>query len=396
MPPEVKPSVPTALSPAALFFDHNATTPLAPEVLEEMMPFLTEEFGNASTVYPLGVNARYGVEKARRRVAKAIGAQPEEIVFTGGGSESDNLAIKGVALAQRGQGRHIVSCPTEHEAVLEPLRWLESRFGFEVTWLPPGRSGRIDPDDLARALRPDTALVTLMFANNETGVLHPVAEIGRITRERGVLFHTDAIQAVGKEPIDVHALGIDLLSLSAHKVYGPKGVGALFVRSGVAIEPLVHGGHHERGLRAGTENVAGIVGLGKALEIAAARREAEMARERALKARLAERLLAALDGVEINGDQEHCLAGTLNVGIAGISGPRLVGLAAAENLCIAAGSACRTGETASSHVLTAMGLPAPAVEGAVRLSLGRGTTEAAVDHLAERLAALVRQLRGEG
>jgi cysteine desulfurase len=380
-------------TPRELFFDYNATTPIAPEALEEMMPFLTEEFGNASTIYPFGVQARYGIEKARERVAKALGAQSEEIVFTGGGSESNNLAIKGAALANRERGRHLISCMTEHRAVMEPLHWLERYFDDEVTMLCPQRSGAIDLDELIAAIREDTVLISLMFANNETGVLHPIAEVGRIARERGILFHCDAIQGVGKEEVDVNALGVDLLSLSGHKIYAPKGVGALYVREGTRLESFIHGGSHERGLRAGTENVAGIAGLGRAIEIVDARRVEEMARLRGLKRRLAEGLQSALDGIDVNGDPEHSLAGTLNLGIQGISGPRLVALAAEEGICIAAGSACRTGGTASSHVLEAMGLPQVDVDGAVRLSLGHWTTEGAVDHLIAALPPLIGRLR---
>ncbi|MBN1475457.1 cysteine desulfurase [Candidatus Sumerlaeota bacterium] len=384
----------TALTPRELFFDYNATTPIAPEAIEEMMPFLTEEFGNASTIYAFGVKARYGIERARGRVARALGAKPEEIVFTGGGSESNNLAIKGAALANRERGRHLISCMTEHRAVMEPLHWLERYFDDELTMLRPQRSGAIDLDELIASIREDTVLISLMFANNETGVLHPIEEVGRIARERGILFHCDAIQGVGKEAIDVNALGVDLLSLSGHKIYAPKGVGALYVREGTRLESFIHGGSHERGLRAGTENVAGIVGLGRAIEVVDARREEEMARLRGLKRRLAEGLQSALDGIDVNGDLERSLAGTLNLGIRGISGPRLVALAAEEGICIAAGSACRTGGTASSHVLEAMGLPQVDVDGAVRLSLGHWTSEASVDHLINALPPLIQRVRG--
>jgi cysteine desulfurase len=326
-------------------------------------------------------------------VARALGAKDEEIVFTGGGSESNNLAIKGAALANHERGLHLISCHTEHRAVLEPLHWLERHFGAEVTLMRPKRTGEIDLDALRDAIRDDTVLISLMFANNETGVLHPIAEVGRIAEERGVLLHCDAIQGAGKEAIDVNALGVDLLSISGHKFYGPKGVGALFVREGTAIESFIHGGSHERGMRAGTENVAGIVGLGRALEVCEERREKEMRRLRALRARLAQGLIESVEGIDINGDPDHTLAGTLNLGIRGISGPRLVALTAEEGICIAAGSACRTGGTASSHVLEAMGLPEEDVQGAVRLSLGHWTSERAVDHLIARLAELIERLR---
>lgn len=386
----------TPLTPRELFFDYNATTPIAPEVLEEMMPFLTEEFGNASTIYPFGVNARYGIEKARQRIARALGAKPEEIVFTGGGSESNNLAIKGAALANRERGRHLISCMTEHRAVLEPLHWLEKYFSDEITLLTPQREGAIDLDQLIDAIRDDTAMITLMLANNETGVLHPIAEVGKIARERGILFHCDAIQGAGKEKIDVAGLNVDLLSISGHKIYAPKGVGVLFVREGTTLESFIHGGSHERGLRAGTENVAGIVGLGRAMELVDAHRTEEMPRLRALKQRMAKGLLERIDGIDVNGDQINALAGTLNIGVRGIYGPRLVALAAERNICLAAGSACRTGSSASSHVLTSMGLPEANVNGAVRISLGRWTTDRAVDHLLDVLQELIETIRKEG
>jgi cysteine desulfurase len=386
--------LPGTLTRRALYLDNNATTPLAPEVLEEMMPYLTEQFGNASTIYQFGVDARYGVEKARRRVAKALhAARDEEILFTAGGSESDNLAIKGSVLARRERGRHIISCHTEHKAVLNTLAWLEEEHGCEVTWIPVGASGRVDPDDVRRAIREDTVLITLMFANSETGAIHPIAEVGEIARERGVTFHCDAVQAVGKEPLDVSALQVDLLSISGHKFNAPKGVGALYVRDGVALTPIIHGGGQERGLRAGTENVPGIVGLGRAIQLAEQRRPEEQARLRAMKERLVAGLQAAVDGIARNGDPERCLAGTVNLGITGIEGPRLVALAGEDGISIAAGSACTTHGTARSHVLETMGLPDEQIRGAVRISLGRFTTDEAIDHVLEVLPRLIRRLR---
>jgi cysteine desulfurase len=380
-------------TPRELYFDHAATTPLAPEVLEEMMPFLTGQFGNASTLYQLGVDARYAVEKARRRVARTIGARDDEILFTAGGTESDNLAIQGVLSAHGERGDHVISCGTEHSAVRNTLLHLEAAGRCRVTWLPVGESGRVDPVDVEKTIDDETVLITLMLANSETGVIHPIGEIGQIARERGVLFHCDAVQAIGKEAVDMSALGVDLLSLAAHKFHGPKGVGALWVREGVEIAPQIHGGSQERGLRAGTENVAGTVGMGKAIQMAEALRERERPRLRTLRDRLLDGLLAAVEDLHVNGDEEHRLAGMLNLSVAGVEGSRLVTLAAEEGIAIAAGSACTAVGTVRSHVLTAMGLPDERVEGAIRISLGRDNSEAAIDCAIERLPPLIHQLR---
>jgi cysteine desulfurase len=268
-----------------IYMDHNATTPLREEVLEAMLPYLRDEFGNASSLHAFGIRARRAVETAREQVAAALGAQPREIIFTGCGTEADNQAIKGVAFANRSKGDHIITSRVEHKAVLETCEYLEKQ-GFRVTYLPVDEYGLVSPDDVAQAITDRTILVSVMFANNEVGTIQPIAEIAQVCRERGVYFHTDAVQAVGKLPIDVRQLGIDLLSLSAHKFYGPKGVGALYVRKGVRIDPLLHGGHQEWGLRAATENVAGIVGLGKALELRLTEMEAEAQRLTALRERL--------------------------------------------------------------------------------------------------------------
>jgi cysteine desulfurase len=302
------------------------------------------------------------------------------------------LAIKGIHLARRHRGTHVISCTTEHSAVLNTLEAL-SDLGADVTLLEVGESGIIDPDDVARAIRDDTVLITLMFANSETGVLHPIDEIARVARERGVILHCDAVQAVGKEPIDVDALGVDLLSLSGHKIHGPKGGAALFVRRGVEIQPIIHGGNQEGGLRAGTENVPAIAGLGAALELAEALRPVEMPRLRALGERIIERLKKSIDGVQLCGDPAHRLATIMCLTIEGIEGARLVSLAGEEGIAIAAGSACTAGGLAPSHVLTAMGLPLGRVSGGIRISLGRENTEAAVDHLTSKLPLLVRALR---
>ncbi|MBN1475456.1 cysteine desulfurase [Candidatus Sumerlaeota bacterium] len=384
--------LPPGLTPHALYFDNAATTPLAPEALGVMMPFLSDRFGNPSAIYSQGIDARYAVEKARRRVARAIGAREGEIIFTASGSESDNLAIKGTFLARRHRGMHVISCTTEHSAVLNTLEAL-SDFGAEVTLIDVGESGVIDPDDVARAIRDDTVLITVMFANSETGVIHPIAEIARVARERGVVFHCDAVQSVGKEPIDVETLGVDLLSLSGHKIHGPKGGAALYVRRGVEIQPIIHGGNQEGGLRAGTENVPAIAGLGAALELAEALRPAEMPRLRALGDWIIERLQRSINGVQLCGDPAHRLATILCLTIEGIEGARLVSLAGEEGISIAAGSACSAGGLAPSHVLTAMGLPMGRVSGGIRISLGRENTDAAVDHLIAKLPLLVRALR---
>lgn len=368
---------------APIYLDHNATTPLLPEVVEAMLPYLRDHFGNPSSGHALGRRAREAVEAARARVAALLGAAPDEIVFTSGGTEANNLAIRG-ATAARPDRRHLVTSLIEHPATAEPCRALEAE-GWTVAWLPIDASGRVRPDDLETALRDDTALMTVMHANNETGVLQPIAEIARRARARGALVHTDAAQSVGKVPVRVDDLGVDLLSLAGHKLYAPKGVGALYVRRGVAIEPVLRGAAHERGLRPGTENVASIVGLGVACDVARATLGEEMTRLRALRDRLWRRLREAIPGVALNGHPDARLPNTLSVRFPGVRGSQL--LARAPQIAASTGSACHDGGESASPAITALGIDPAAALGTVRLSLGRPTTERDVELAAAALIA---------
>ncbi len=380
-----------------IYLDHAATTPLHPDVLEAMLPFLTEHYGNPSSLHASGRRARQGLDEARESVARIVGARPREIVFTGGGSESDNLAVKGVAWAASARGRHIIISSVEHKAVLNSCAILE-RSGFEVTYLLVDRFGRVDPDAVAAAITDRTTLVSVMYANNEVGTIQPIAEIGAICRERGVLFHTDAVQAAGFLPLDVDGLGVDLLSLGAHKLYGPKGVGALFVRQGTALLPQLQGGSHERQRRAGTENVAGIVGFARALDLAqadAAGRDAENARLAALR----DRLLAgcsALPGVEVTGHPVERLPNNASLLVDGVEGGDLVAALDLDGIAASTGSACTSGATDPSHVLLAMGFDAQRAHGSLRLTAGRSTTTAEVDRTVEVITSVVGRMRDAG
>ncbi|MCS6889190.1 cysteine desulfurase family protein [Chloroflexus sp.] len=377
-----------------IYLDHAATTPLDPRVLEAMMPFLTGMSGNASSIHQVGRAALQALDDAREQVALVLGCQPKEIVFTSGGSESINLAIKGVAMALRAQGKtHLISSAIEHHAVLHALDYLVEYEGFRVTLLPVDRSGRVNPADLAAAIRPETALVSVMYANNETGVIQPVAELAAICRERGVLFHTDAVQAPGQLPLDVQALGVDLLSLTAHKFYGPQGVGLLYLRRGTPLAPQINGGAQERRRRAGTENIAGIVGLAKALTIAESERLTHASRLRALSDCLIDGVLARIPRSWLNGDRAHRLPAIANLGFACIETESLLLLLDQRGICASSGSACTSGSLEPSHVLLAMGLSPDEANGSIRFSLGRQTTEAQIETLLDILPDLVAQLR---
>jgi cysteine desulfurase len=388
------PSSPSAATDIRLpiYLDNHATTPVDPRVLDEMVPYFVDRFGNAaSRSHSFGWAAEKAVETARRRVARLIGAKAEEIVFTSGATESDNLAIKGVAEAYRDKGNHIITAVTEHKAVLDSCKRLEHS-GFRVTYLPVQRDGLIDFDQLTSALTADTILVTIMAANNETGVLQPIAEIGKLCRERGIAFHTDAAQAAGKIPIDVAAQNIDLLSISAHKLYGPKGVGILYVRKdGPRVLPQIDGGGHEHGLRSGTLNVPGIVGLGRACEICSEELLQESSRITGLRDRLSNKLASALDGVSINGSMEHRLPGNLNVSFAGVHGEEL--LTALDDIALSSGAACTSAHIEPSYVLKALGLSDELAQASLRFGIGRFNTEAEVDYVARRVIETVRQLR---
>lgn len=372
-----------------VYLDYNATTPVDPAVIEAMLPYLTEHWGNPASAHAYGAAAGAAVVEARAQVAALLGCQSDEVIFTSCASESINQAIKGVAFARREQGRHIVTTAVEHPAVLNACRYLEGEFGFALTILPVGADGRIDADDLRRAIRPDTVLISIMYAQNETGSLQPVAEAGRIAREHGILFHVDAAQAVGKIPVDVDALGADLLTVAGHKLYAPKGVGALYIRSGVKLHPLIHGAGYEGGNRAGTANVAYMVALGKACELAARGLAAgEPERQRALRDRLHHALAAGLDA-RLNGHETERLPNTLNVCIPGVVGNDL--LALVPEVAASTGSACHAGVSTPSETLLAMGCEPGLALGALRLSLGRWTTEAEVDFAAEKLIAAARR-----
>ncbi|MBW4655538.1 MAG: IscS subfamily cysteine desulfurase [Kaiparowitsia implicata GSE-PSE-MK54-09C] len=377
-----------------IYLDCHATTPLDERVLEAMLPYFREQFGNpASSGHAYGWAAAAAVTQARETLAAAIHAEPEEMIFTSGATESNNLAIKGVAEAYFSQGRHLITLATEHRAVLDPCAYLES-LGFEVTYLPVQADGRIDLEQLEAAIRPDTILVSVMAANNEIGVLHPLAAIGALCHRRNVLFHTDAAQAIGKVPLDVQAMQIDLLSLTAHKVYGPKGIGSLYVRRKqprVQLAPQLHGGGQERGLRSGTLYPPQIVGFAKAIELAIAHQVTENQRIDTLRDRLWQ-ALQAIDGIHLNGHPTHRLAGNLNVRVDGVDGQALL-LGLQPVVAVSSGSACSSTTTAPSHVLTALGLSAPQAYASIRFGLGRFTTAAEIDQVAQHVTTTVRSLR---
>jgi cysteine desulfurase len=370
------------------YFDHNATTPLAPEVLEAMVSCLEQVYGNASSIHHFGQSAKQRLETARRQVASLLHANAAEITFTGGGTEADNLAVIGVA---RG-AKHIVTSAIEHPAVLMAAMQLE-REGVAVTWLRTGSSGVVNPDDVRRALRPDTALVSVMHANNELGTIQPLAEISRITREAGVPLHADGVQALGKIPVDVDALGVDLYSVSAHKIYGPKGVGALYVRKGTKLAPIAFGGHHERDRRPGTENVPGIVAFGAAAELAGRHLLAESERLAALRDRLENTLLERIPASGVNGSRWNRVPNTSNLYFDGIDGEAMVISLDLRGFAVSTGAACSSGAIAPSHVLTAMGLSDDRARASMRFSLGRNNTAEQVDALAEAVLASVGHLR---
>ncbi|MDQ7843841.1 MAG: cysteine desulfurase family protein [Armatimonadota bacterium] len=374
-----------------VYADHAATTPVDPRVVAAMLPYFSERFGNASSIHAWGQEAREAVERAREILASAIGAAPQEIVFTSGATEADNLALLGAAYAAEHRGKHIVTTAVEHHAVLESCRFLAAR-GFEITILPVDRFGRVDPDDVRAALRPDTILVSVMHANNEIGTIEPVEEIGRLVRDHGAVMHSDAAQTLGILPVKVDALSVDLLSVSAHKRYGPKGVGALYVRRGTPLARIQHGGAHERNRRAGTENVPGIVGFGEAVRIAEETMAEEAVRLRALRDRLAAGL-TAIPGARRNGDPQAGLPGVLSVSFEGTDSESLLVALDLQGVAASSGSACTSGSLEPSHVLAAIGLPPEAAKGTVRFSLGRGTTPAEVDYLLQVTPEIVARVR---
>jgi len=375
-----------------VYLDHNATTPLDPAVLAAMTPFLADGFGNPSSLHAWGREARQALEAARATVARALGAADKDtVVFTSGGTEADNLALSGAAAAHGREG-HLIVSGVEHHAVLYTAAHL-NRQGFAVTRLPVDSQGLLDPDDVGRAIRPDTILVSLMHGNNETGVLFPIAAVGRICRERGVTFHTDAVQSFGKVPLDAEALCADLLSLSGHKIHGPKGVGALFIRRGTRLQPLLHGGAQERSRRAGTEGVAAAVGLARATALSLQDQEAAAVRMRDLRDRLECGVMAALSGVLRNGHPTERLPHTANLAFDGVEAESLILALDLAGIGVSSGAACSSGSLQPSHVLAAMGLPPGRVESSVRFSLGRTTTREEIDRVLQVLPPIVERMR---
>jgi cysteine desulfurase len=373
-----------------VYLDHNASTPVHPEVVAEMLPYFTEKFGNPSSVHGFGREAREGMDLARDRVAGFLKVKPDEIVFTSGGTESDNFGIKGVALA-RGRG-HLITTQIEHHAVLRTCQALEAQ-GFEATYLPVDQHGMVDPDALRRAIRPDTIVISIMHANSEVGTIQPLRALGAIAREHRIPFHVDAVQTFGKAEIDVDAMGIDLLSFSGHKIYGPKGVAGLYIRKGTKMVSIQHGGEHERRRRAGTENVPSIVGLGKAVEIRARDMHEEAVRVTALRDRLWEGIRSRVPDVRLNGHPTERLPGTANLCYRGVESESIVLGLDLKGIGVSAGSACTAGSVEPSYVLVAMGVPVEWAMGAVRSSLGRSTTAEDIEYVIECVEPIVRKLR---
>jgi cysteine desulfurase len=376
-----------------IYMDHSATTPVAKEVLEAMLPYFSEKFGNASSLHSFGLEAKEALEASREKVAKLLGARPEEVIFTSGGTESDNLALKGIAYRNREKGKHIITTAIEHPAILEVCRRLETE-GFEVTYLPVTAEGLVDPAALEGAIRKDTILISVMHANNEIGTIQPLVEIGRLAAERDIYFHTDAVQTAGKIPIGVDELGVDLLSMSAHKLYGPKGVGALYIRRGTRIESIIQGGGHERGLRSGTENISGIVGLGRAAELSQETMSQEAERLARLRDRLASLVLENVKDAWINGSMTKRLPSNLNFGFKYVEGESLLLFRDSKGIAVSTGSACSSHKLEPSHVLRALGLSPEECHGSLRITMGRSNTEEDVDFVAQSIAEAVERFRG--
>ncbi len=376
-----------------IYLDHAATTYTDPEVLEAMLPYFTDKFYNPSSFYSPARECSAAIDEAREKMAKILGADdPDEIIFTGGGSESDNLAIYGICMANADRGKHIISIPIEHHAVLHPLEEMK-RLGFEYTLVPVDEYGMVRVEDVERAIRDDTVLITIMYANNEVGTIQPIEEIGRLAKERGIFFHTDAVQACGALPIDVKKLNVDALSISAHKFYGPKGVGALYLRKGVKIRAHISGGGQEKGRRAGTHNTPGIVGLAKALEIAYKNLEENNERISHLRNKLVKRITEEIPDVLFNGHPTHRLPNNASFCFKYIDSEAILLHLNLEGICVSSGSACSTGSDAPSHVLSAMGIPPEVARGSIRMTLGKGTTEEEIDRTIEVTKNVVEKLR---
>jgi len=378
-----------------IYLDHSATTPVDPRVVEAMLPYFTEKFGNASSLHRWGQAALGALDESRRTMAEILRAHPNEIVFTSGGSEADNLALRGVAFALRGRGApgHIITTPIEHHAILNTAAQLEKEFGYEVTRVPVNRRGIVNPDDIARAIKPNTILISVMYANNEVGAVEPLSEISKIARARKIIFHTDAVQAGGYLDLDVNQLGVDLMSLGAHKFHGPKGVGVLYVRAGTPLLPMQTGGSHERSRRAGTENIPYLVGMATALKIAQSEREKENARLVGLREKLIEGILERVAGAELTGDPQNRLPGHASFVIPGATGDEMVLGLDLAGIAGSTGSACTAGALEPSHVLAAMGYAADLARGALRLTLGRDNADADMERAVEVVADVVGKLR---
>jgi cysteine desulfurase len=375
-----------------IYLDYAATTPVHPDVVKAMLPYFTDKFGNPSSIYHYGQEAKEALEKSRRTVADFIGARDEEIVFTGGGTEADNFALEGVAFANEDKGNHIITSTIEHHAVSETCHFLEKR-GFKVTYLPVDKYGLVDPDSVKKAITGKTALVSIMQANNEIGTIQPIEAIAKITKEAGVYFHTDAVQTVGHLPVEVNKIGVDLLSLSAHKLYGPKGVGVLFIRRGTKMVSFIHGGAQERNRRASTENVAGIVGLAKACEIAGLEMEDEAKHLTQLREKLTKGLQDRIEEIRLNGHPTQRLPNNVNISVQYVEGESMCLNLDLEGICSSTGSACSSGSTEPSHVLLAIGLPANLAYGSLRFTMGKWTTAAEIDRLLEVLPPVVAKFR---
>ncbi|MBD3184803.1 cysteine desulfurase NifS [Candidatus Poribacteria bacterium] len=375
-----------------IYMDHNATTPVHPEVLATILPYYNEKFGNASSVHTFGREARADMEEAREKIADFIGAQPREIIFTSGGTESDNMAILGAVSKNVKKGKHIITSSIEHHAVLNTCKYLENK-GHEVTYLNVDKYGVINLDQLRDSIKDDTVLITIMHANNENGTIEPIEEIVKIAAEKGVLVHSDAVQTLGKVPINLKELGVDLMTFSAHKIYGPKGIGILYIRRGTRIDPLIRGGHHERNLRGGTENVPAIVGFAKALEVANSDMDEEQSRLWKLTEKLKNGLLDQIDDLFINSHPENRVPGTMNISFDYLEGESIILSLDMKGVGVSTGSACTSGTLEPSHVLSALGLPIAAAQGAIRFSLGRSNTEEHVDYILQELPPIIKRLR---
>jgi cysteine desulfurase len=376
----------------SVYLDYNATTPVHPEVVDAMLPFLRERFGNPSSIHGFGQDAKQALEDSRKTVAAALGARPDEIVFTSGATEADNIAVTGVASAQCKKGLHIITSKIEHHAVLAACENLAS-IGFEISEVPCDSGGMVDPGDIKRAIRNDTILITIMHVNNEIGTILPIEEIGEIARERGVIFHTDAVQSIGKVPLDLKGMSVDLLSMSGHKIYGPKGVGLLYVKRGTALKPLVFGGGHERNRRAGTENLAGIVGLAKAVELVTRDIEGHNGRMSALRDKLEKGLASSVSHIQVNGDVSRRVSSTSNISFEFVEGESLLLSLDMEGIAVSSGSACSSGSMDPSHVLLAMGVSPEIAQGSLRISLGRDTKDEDIDYVLEVLPRIVERMR---